>query len=334
MQLNSWLQAGGFPLIDRKGNYVLYDVRINPTMARYIRNNGLDSRQGQARFHSLGGRVSFPMGFYDNNETRIGGEVGSLAIKSAWRILPERVSGAAMLVRNAQVSIPSRYHLSGEPECLDLQVGLVGMHIVRRTRSANGDHWIWSTFEHIENAPESRDARGPNNVFGGSFFPEGCRGHQQSEETYTFYDGKCPDCPTNLPPSGGRSTWRWASTPPYARFIDGTPIPPAQVIRCWRKAMSTDEINADWRRRLAGTGLENYALSTTQWKGADLKAVFPAGEVPRFMTNSTMETYIQSESSGSCLGCHAGASTTDGQSANFNFVLGRVSQHGWSDLPR
>ena len=43
---------------------------------------------------------------------------------------------------------------------------------------------------------------------------------------------------------------------------------------------------------------------------------------------SSMETYIQTEYSGSCLGCHKAATTADGRPADFTFALGQLAREG------
>ena len=48
--------------------------------------------------------------------------------------------------------------------------------------------------------------------------------------------------------------------------------------------------------------------------------LFPNGEVPRFLTNVTLETYDQYTHGGTCMGCHAKALTLAGQDANFSFL--------------
>jgi hypothetical protein len=72
---------------------------------------------------------------------------------------------------------------------------------------------------------------------------------------------------------------------------------------------------------LGGTVGANYMLISTQWRGANKSPLFEHGEVPRFLTNTTMETYGQTVSDGSCLGCHAEATTATGHMSNFTFLL-------------
>ena len=48
------------------------------------------------------------------------------------------------------------------------------------------------------------------------------------------------------------------------------------------------------------------------------------GEVPRFLTNVTLETYEQYSHGGTCMGCHAKAMTLAGQDATFSFLLSKA----------
>lgn len=316
-----FLQAQGSPLVDQKGNYVVFDVRINPVMEQYIRDNDLNSLAGQQTFMQSGKEIDFPKGYYDDSETRMGGEDGALEIKTAWRILEseDEAEKARFIVVDGLIEVNADDTMHGNDLCLQVKLGLVGFHIVRRTQSGNGGDWIWTTFEHVDNAPYANKARGPNSVFSKPLFPEGCTADADHDRTYSFFNSRCPDCEVNIAPVSLEG-WKWSSRSPYA----GEGVVPAQVARCWKPSLGTRWINRVWQKKLAGTPWQYYALSTTQWKGANEGQLFPHGEVPRYLTNSTMESYIQTAESGTCLGCHAEARTAAGQPANFSFVLSRV----------
>ena len=318
---SEYVQAQGSPLVDQNGNYVVFDVRINPAMEAYIRGNSLHTLAGQQAFKRTGKEIDFPKGFYDDPETRMGGEEGALAIKTAWRILDE-ANPSDMdrhITADGQIEIAAANTSTETDLCLSVTLGLVGFHIVRRTQSGNGGDWIWTTFEHIDNAPYAATARGPNSIFSKPLFPDGCAADVDQDRTYAFFDSNCDDCIENSAPVNLEG-WKWARRPPYA----GDTATPAQVTRCWKPSIGTRWINRVWQQKLAGSAWQNYALSTTQWKGANKGQMFPNGEVPRYLTNTTMETYVQTQENGSCLGCHAEARTRAGQWANFSFVLSRV----------
>lgn len=319
------IQAGGYPLIDQNGNYVLYDVRVNPVLENYIETNNLESIAGQEQFQLAGNKIDFPRGFYDDKKQRSGGRVGAIVIKTAWRILaPGKSTQQGRYFRiNGLIEVDENQSLSRQAMCLSVELGLVGMHIMQRTESGNGADWIWTTFEHVDNAPFADNARGPNNIFVFSkpLFPDECAATPDRETRYSFHDPACTDCASNRPPAGKLKDWKWASHPPYARYSENKPLRPTQVTRCWLPSESTHQINLLWQEKLAGTVWQNYALSTTQWKGANEGQMFPSGGVPRFLTNSTIETYVQADHNGTCLGCHIDAVTAGGSPSNFSFIL-------------
>ncbi len=80
-------------------------------------------------------------------------------------------------------------------------------------------------------------------------------------------------------------------------------------------------MNEVWHTRLRDTVWSNYRLISTQWRGSPGSKLFPNGEVPRFLTNVTLETHDQYSHGGTCMGCHAKAVTAAGQTANFSFLL-------------
>ena len=324
---DEFIQATGQPLIDRNLNYVVYDVRVNPVVAEYIDTNGLESVAGQSAFKNSGIPIEFPMGHYTNVEARTGGSVGALEIKSAWRILQPHSKDDLRRYHtvNGLIAIDGKNTITGEPLCVKTKLGLVGMHIMHRTQSGNGDDWIWTTFEHIDNVPTADNARGPNSIFAEELFPGGCQIANPPENRYSFYQKDCRNCKTNWIDSQARQSWKWSSLAPFAATAVAENGYGVQAVRCWKPSLGTQAINKIWQQKLSGTVWANYQLLTTQWKGANKDLMFPNGEVPRYLTNSTIETYIQTNHDGTCLGCHSTATSTAQQSANFTFVLNRVS---------
>lgn len=139
--------------------------------------------------------------------------------------------------------------------------------------------WFWSTFEQVDNTTKS------------------------------FYNPNCPSCPVN----------QQTAAQPYTELNpDGTPRnQPVQVTRVTPIATNDSAavpLNAYYRGLLRGSVWENYQLISTQWATGGA----PAG-TPAVLANTTLETYIQANSS--CLGCHKGAKTRGGQSADFSFLV-------------
>ncbi|MBX2870163.1 MAG: hypothetical protein KTR18_15890 [Acidiferrobacterales bacterium] len=319
----SFKQAGGLPLIDRNQNYVVYDLRINDMMANYILANGLDSVEGQLQFAEAGNKIDFPLGFYDDPVKKLGGKEGSAAVKLAWKIMDvgNGDNPSRYFTTPGKIAVPARDSESGKAFCIDAVLGLVGMHIMQRTQSGNGREWTWSTFEHVDNAPFAQNSRKPVDTLHEELFPNGCLADPADQFRYAFYNADCPDCETNSLES---ADWKWSRTMPYAAAAK---VSATQVVRCWQIFEGTELVNQLWQEKLQGTVWANYESSSAQWKGAKKSMLFPHGEVPRFLVNSTMETYSQYGENSSCIGCHASARTAAGQESNFSFILGLAARY-------
>ncbi|MFN7923634.1 MAG: hypothetical protein U0Q16_26265 [Bryobacteraceae bacterium] len=258
------LQAGsegalGIALPAQNGTYVRYLTQYNKTSADYI------SKVMREHLH---GKFDFP--------------VGSVNIKSAWVEMKGHDS--------AKDPDPSLFHTreawirdaGATGGCRKALFGLVGLHIVQKTKGR--PRWIWSTFEHVNNAPDSDIC--PPAPAGGPF---------------TFHDGSCK----TMEPSD-----------------NDVSQPPTKMINVWRTRRidrkSTAPANQEYRQKLSQSKWRNYRLVTTQWpignppagKAGDPEYSFPGKEGHPF-ANVTMETFLQNAPKTSCLGCHAQALTGD-----------------------
>ncbi len=308
----SIVQSDGLQLIDQNGNFVVFETRINPAAEAYVLDGLLHSSSGQEEWGNK--PVSFPQG-------RIGKEAtpASVLLKTAWFILPDGVDEAGYIVKDGLIYVPAEQTANGEALCLRERLGMLGMHIVARIHSGNGDEWLWTTFEHNATAPTAVNARRVNAIFANDLFPEGCTGPQGPQpSSFALYNPDRADLATNQPPD---RAVLWAPDKPYARLASGKVASGTQVVRCWEVFEGTREMNELWQGELRDTPLSHYQLISTQWRGADKSPMFEHGEVPRFLTNTTMETYLQFADEGTCLGCHADATTTTGEDANFTFLL-------------
>ncbi|WP_143182019.1 hypothetical protein [Thalassospira sp. TSL5-1] len=358
--LEGYHQATGDVLIDQAGNYVLYETRMNRVAADYIRANGLESFAGRARFAEGGKDISFPQrtGIADtglipavkqaHGKQPIG--PGATLVKMAWRILPKGQDAtgkgpeSTFLTRKARIFVAGQNSLSGHPLCLEEDVGLIGMHLVQRVVSGNGDRWIWSTFEHVANAPLAGNARRPNSFIAKNLFPDGCylpgvtKGKPAFKrpvaapvtdiakpEQFNLFRPPSTAKPASLETSvvnqGVSSKALWGAEQPYAVNAWGDAIPRSQLVRCWKVFEGTEKTNEEWHAELKGSVWTNYFLVGTQWIGNGGGVPFGVGEVPRFLSNLTMESFIQDKAVGSCLGCHSTARSDAGQPANFTFML-------------
>ena len=316
------LQSSGFPLIDRDLNYIVFDTRMNGRTEEYIVANGLGSADGQRRFRQIGKAVDFPLGHYDDKSARTGGRLGAIAVKTAWKLIDTGANDEAgsYYTVDGQIEVPAARSETGEALCIRTRLGLIGMHVMHRTASGNGGDWIWSTFEHVNAAPVADNALDPNNILG-ELFPDGCLADSVESRRYVLFNPDCKDCPTNTTTV---ADWKWFEDAPHARDHAVRGRFGTQVVRCWQIFESTADVNRVWRARLRDTVWSNYRLVSTQWRGSPGSKLFPNGEVPRFLTNVTLETYDQYSHGGTCMGCHAKAMTLAGQDANFSFLPSRA----------
>ncbi len=142
--------------------------------------------------------------------------------------------------------------------------------------------WFWSTFEQVDNTKSS------------------------------FFNPTCTTCTDN----------QQTASKPYTELdANGKPInSPVQVVRTnsiESNDPSAPALNAYYRGLLKGSVWENYELVSTMWTTGGAP-----GGTPTPLANTTLETYIQPNSS--CFGCHSGAKTAVGTPADQSFLLGEA----------
>lgn len=276
------------PLIDQNGQYTRYEILTNETMFNYILDNKLYSKAGQAAFAQ---DADFPS---SNSESD---QIGAIMLKAAWvkmggKFDPARYHTTFALVYNN----PEEQH-GVEPACSLEQVGLVGFHIAHKTEDE--PQWIWSTFEHIANAPT--------------------KGETPDLSAYNFFDAACKDCAVNEPPPRP-----WNPANPHTQ--------PTQVERVIAITEDTKKLNALYHAALEkavpGSVWLNYELVSTQWPTNATSPTDPTGvPAPSFLANTTLETYIQGEvkqTSSNCMACHNNATGTNGLFSDFTYLLQRA----------
>lgn len=321
-----------YPLIDRYGNFVLYDVRLSKVEVTYLESHQLTTKEGQELFKIEGMEYGFPEG--------LGKNVGSIEIKTSWRVMTDNDSRDSFYTTRARVLVPGKQSETGEPLCLEEEVGLVGMHIMQKFSHPEdfSEFWSWSTFEHIDNAPLADHA--PISRVNAQSTLEGlepptCERTPDSSDTtiYSFYNAACntTDCPVNGPPKSPKKGFKWRATQPYAgAYLTGGKFG-TQVARCFKIYESAEMVTTAYREKLGSSPWASYQLVGVQWATAEhpeepenpLKP-FPA---PIYLTNTTLETYLQTHSvehpkkgAGSCTTCHSLAKDTAGNNSNFSFL--------------
>lgn len=217
-------------------------------------------------------------------------------------------------------------------------MGLVGMHLAHKTTAQ--PNWVWSTFEHVDNAPDCGPPQG-----GG--VNKSCP--DSPDRAYSFYgacaDGACQTC--NTVPSANSSTTTCAN----GFCVDQPPAATGGLSRLCRQVPVTASgpyasafaRNTACRAALGGSVWSNYELISTQWfdwsaSGAptrpsgcsDVAGAFdsiPKSDTARavraffapqvadngmsdpkpVLGNTSMESYERSN----CMGCHAKAALTN-----------------------
>ena len=295
-------QAMGGPLIDQNGKPARYEIHLNQSYYDFVKNNQLYLQKNLPQYPKP--KLDFPMSKP--------GSYGVIEIKAAWREMsPAEMNNPA---------ITSRYYITqalvidpGGSQCRQTNVGLVGLHIAHKTSPFV--QWVWSTFEHVDNVPESTPA------------PPG---------GYSFNNGMATPVPNAF---GYWPANAW-------RPLDATkPLPttPTQVIRINPVPPSTHSLNmiVQGLAGIQGTVWQYYKLINTQWpidpqlpvivnNPGTANDAYPQGsgnptpdaqESPgspnEGVANITMETYFQKVFpplklfGSSCMHCHYQAAQTD-----------------------
>jgi hypothetical protein len=241
--LPSMAQAVGGVLADLNGRFVRYEIRDNKVITGYVVQNKLWYTQGQQQFNR---DASFPP--------------GAMELKAAWKVLgqgddPTKFYTTWAIVYNNDSGAAS-------PQQQPIQLGLVGLHIM--TKTVNQPFWIWSTFEHVNNAPP--------------------KGQASSSTHYNFYNPACTNCVDN--------SQTVKNAHPDELNTNGQPIwQAAQVSRVNPIPNPPTALNALFQRLLGGSVWANYQLVSTQWV-----AGIPSNNptlVPGWLANLTMETWNQ-----------------------------------------
>jgi mono/diheme cytochrome c family protein len=225
-----------------------------------------------------------------------------MEIKASWRILdPAKGDDTSRYYcRNALIYIDSNHTVNKKALYLRAKVGLVGMHIIRKTAKF-GSMMIWSTFEHVDNTPDSPQEAQMN-----------------PKKKWSYYNPLCLNCLPNDTPAfqkGDDKRYRWDSTPPYGkRYAVRAPSQPAlglfgtQAVRTYPVYTYTALMSNAWQAKLKGTVWANYKLVGSQWQSGE---TIPAPNAPALLANTTLETFIQPTAS--CITCHGDAKLISGK---------------------
>ncbi len=351
MELSSFKEAfTPYPLIDRNGNFVLYDRRLNDVEVDFLAQNGLRTKAGQAMAKAASGGepYDFPTG--------VKSQYGSIEIKTAWRILSNPEEAKDFYTTRAQVVVPASSTHDEKGLCIDATVGFVGIHIMQKFSNPTtfANLWAWASFEHVKNAPTAKNA--PISPINSALAdkslspPPSCEPVHNilDPTTYSFFNQTCAvsaggGCPINEPPliPPGGNGYKWSSKEPYAdkymtKGLLGRKFG-TQVARCFDIYPSAKAVTAKFSALLGNSVWKNYMLIGVQWGAAGNTGGVPFNKLmptpaPIYLTNTTLETYLQLEpivvgeknnpKAGSCITCHSQAQDTAGRNSNFSFLPG------------
>lgn len=187
-------QLSNHPVLDANGNFVRYEILVNPVAYDFVVSNGYYNRAGLS---GLAEPVTFPCGDADYQ----GGDpanprMGAIVLKAAWMELEDPGQGAVLTTNQAGlyhterllVYSPASRSITGVESCELKTMALIGMHVAHKTVRQPG--WIWSTFEHSRNAPECTSLP-PQGDQAGSGPNTNCPGAVAGD--YNLYAKACSD---------------------------------------------------------------------------------------------------------------------------------------------
>jgi hypothetical protein len=296
------------PLIDQDGNYALFDILMNQPMFDYIVDNGLYSKEGQQKFGAI---VEFPSGNNpgkDENGADIPGRMGAIMLKVSYRILdPDKNQNllSQFHTSDALIYFPGPPATKTGPACVEKKLGLVGFHAGHKTNFA--PQWVWTSFEHVSNAPDAADVSNNN------LLPR-----------YNFFNAACKkDCAAknDTPPQPWDPDTSLKFKGDYRSQVVREKMVPTFILK------EVADLNKSFRAILKGTVWENYVLLATQWPSDHASKTDPLGApAPTYLANTTLETYSQGRiplASSSCMACHGNATThhVHATASDFTFIL-------------
>jgi hypothetical protein len=265
-------QAFTGPLIDQNGNFVFYEIMIDPNEVNYLCDHKLYNINGQVDFSKSGGKVDMPTGHPAQEWS------GSFELKLAWKILvPGKDDPSRFFVEDAYVMDQGP---DGKPVQRKVKVGLVGMHIGHKSETS--PQWIWATFEQVDNLEVDQVAH-PN------LHP-------------SFNDPNCPICTTDVQPQKDSNGVYPRIPVQLSRTI---PIPPDKVHLNDEVAVALGKSHSVWQYyELIDTQWPTDPTSKPPGGNSGLSQAVtnkPGGQpTPVFLTNITMESYFQSGNQPAC----------------------------------
>lgn len=275
-------QAGsGFDLIAQNGTEVQFDMAVNQSMYNYVTTNRL---YNSTCFNAGGSNIHM------SPASNVPPSVDeAMELKTAW--LP---------MANCD---PRRYHCTiAKVNGQALLVGLIGIHIVQKL--PNHEEWIWTTFEHIDNAPQCSSVDAPPSGYNNwNFFKTGFVPTGQA----------CTPCPNPTDPTGSQSGDTQCNVTTQCNVWASESSKP-NVCRVADVLDDVDQLNQSiWGLLPQGSVWKNYMLVGTLWTAPGMTSPDSSGQTPvgsTGLSNAVMETFTQNSpdgssiSQGNCFNCH------------------------------
>lgn len=280
-------EAFGGPLIDQDSQYVRYEVRANESEYDYFVNNSYYNSDSQMVAVSQNRFVGFPKG-NDSLSQSLGywAQYGATEVKASWRVFtantPQSIKDRYF---HKHAILVNTYGISADT----VEVGLVGMHILRLTPKTHNT-WYWASFEQVDNV-----------------------------QLQSAYGGTMPSHPTfnSNPPvmSSTGYTYQGSTSTKPSPIIPGQPMPATAypVYVCappFNQMDSTlDSINMVYHQLLANTPFQYYQMiggvnppNSTSSSHTNTASGYASVTVNTSqMANATMETYFVQTN---CISCH------------------------------
>ncbi|HEX6863060.1 MAG TPA: hypothetical protein VF414_09615 [Thermoanaerobaculia bacterium] len=305
-------QAGsGFDLIAQNGAEVQFDMSVNQPMYNYITQNLL---YNQGCFNAGDSNIHMPPA---SNVAPSADE--SIELKTAW--MPMRPCD------------PKRYHCTiAKVNGQATQVALIGIHIVQKL--PNHEEWIWSTFEHVANAPQCSEVTSP---------PQGYSGWNFFNSSFVAAGNACTPCPNPEDPTGSESGDTQCNVATQCNVWTSETDEP-NICRVADLLDDVSELNSSvWSQLPSNSVWKNYMLVGTLWTAPGLTSpTDPTSQTlagSTGLSNAVMETYTQNSpdgstiSQGNCFNCHTSTFKADDPTnpegsghADFSHIFGRILQ--------
>lgn len=278
-------------VVDRNGRAVYTNMYIDSIYRNFAISNQLYTRAGMK-----------------NASPKLEFTTGALSLKAAWKIVGAGEDTSRFYTTTAKIQLLAKtgntVGIPPQPRTATVKVALVGFHIAWVVKGH--PEAIWSTFEHVDNAPDFKPGQKPSQPV--------------SDQSFTFYKAgtKASDCNVN---NASRLTLDEQAQ---------TLSPVTQVCRQFKYggADSTNlaniqELNADILARLVKSNSiwQYYREVGAVWIKDPLEPFHPdwspnfdSGPVrgTQMLSNSVIETFTQNQvSKHQCFSCHNSMAVTD-----------------------